>query len=109
MIEKGSRSKTFFNRKGELRHIKQLQFWGLADVMHQKYRVQKEEADALAKFLLPMLQVDPAKRATALEMISHPWLTGISPHVAPTVDVDHVKDPVRVNSPGFSSARSEIH
>ena len=115
MIEHGKRSKTFFNRKNELRHIKQLRFWGLADVLHQKYKVPEQEAKELADFLLPMLQVDPTKRASAQTMLKHPWITGPSskamkyskpPRVAadaPVVDFD------RMNSPGFSSARSETH
>lgn len=114
MIDQGKRSKTFFNRKNELRHIKQLRFWGLADVLHQKYRVAKEDAKELADFLLPMLQVDPTKRATAQQMLKHPWLVAKvnktpridAPIVAvnpPSVDLDNM------NSPGFSSARSDAH
>jgi serine/threonine protein kinase len=112
MIDNGKRSRTFFNRRGELRHIKQLQFWGLPDVLHQKYRVPKEEADALADFLSPMLTVDPMKRATAQQMLSHPWLRAKSSDPskaeAPQVDLGTAYS-ARINSPAYSSAKSEIH
>ena len=114
MIEQGKRSKTFFNRKNELRHIKQLRFWGLADVLHQKYRVPEEDAKELADFLLPMLQVDPTKRASAQQMLKHSWLFSKRRN-APRVDAPVVADNPpslhleNMNSPGFSSARSETH
>ena len=36
----------------------------------------KQQADALAAFMLPMLEYMPDKRATAAEMLAHPWLAG---------------------------------
>jgi len=35
----------------------------------------KKEADLLASFLLPMLDLNPAKRATAQKMLDHQWLS----------------------------------
>merc|ERR1712232_788404 len=35
LIARGKHSKTYFNRGGELRHIKTLRYWGLADVLQQ--------------------------------------------------------------------------
>jgi serine/threonine protein kinase len=32
------------------------------------------QAQELRDFLLPMLDFDPARRATAAEMLAHPWL-----------------------------------
>lgn len=40
----------------------------------EKYRFREAEAQALADFLLPMLEWDPQKRATAQQMLAHPWL-----------------------------------
>ncbi len=40
----------------------------------EKYRFREVEAQALTDFLLPMLEWDPQKRATAQQMLSHPWL-----------------------------------
>ena len=62
---------------GELRHIQKLRFWPLADVLHDKYLLPKEEADMIASFLNPMLRLIPEKRAKASELIHHAWLDGI--------------------------------
>lgn len=40
----------------------------------EKYRFKELEAQELSDFLLPMLEWDPQKRATAQEMLLHPWL-----------------------------------
>ena len=40
----------------------------------EKYRFKELEAQALTDFLMPMLEWDPQKRATAQQMLSHPWL-----------------------------------
>lgn len=40
----------------------------------EKYRFKEVEAQDLTDFLLPMLEWDPQKRATAQQMLSHPWL-----------------------------------
>ncbi len=36
--------------------------------------MREKEAESLADFLLPMLEWYPEKRATAQEMLKHPWL-----------------------------------
>lgn len=41
----------------------------------EKYKIKETEALFLADFLLPMLEYLPEKRATAQEMLNHPWLT----------------------------------
>jgi serine/threonine-protein kinase SRPK3 len=40
----------------------------------EKYRIKEEEAEALSDFLVPMLEWYPEKRATAQQMLKHPWL-----------------------------------
>merc|ERR1712099_190530 len=77
LICRGRRSTTYFNRRGELRHIKSLRYWGLADVLQQKYHMHPVEATNLASFLLPMLRLQPEERATALGALEHPWLRGL--------------------------------
>lgn len=70
----GKYSSEFFSKKGELKHIHKLKPWGLAEVMAQKYKFPKEEADLFASFLLPFLDFNPRKRATAAQALLHPWL-----------------------------------
>merc|ERR1712217_217378 len=68
---------TYFNRRFELRHIKQMRYWALNDVLKQKYHMHQVEADTLASFLLPMLRLNPEERATAHDLLSHAWLQGL--------------------------------
>jgi len=81
LISKGRRSSgrsgTYFNRRGELRHIKSLRYWGLADVLQQKYHMHTLEARNLASFLMPMLCLLPEERVTAKASLEHPWLRGL--------------------------------
>ncbi|XP_013109412.2 SRSF protein kinase 1 [Stomoxys calcitrans] len=74
IVFRGAYATHSFNRKGELRNITGLRPWGLVDVLHEKYEWSLDEAEAFAEFLKPMLQFDPAKRATAAECLKHPWL-----------------------------------
>jgi len=71
----GRLSKRFFDKTGHLLKIRGLQHWPLKKVLMEKYRFIESEAEALADFLLPMLEWYPEKRATAKEMLDHPWLT----------------------------------
>jgi len=70
----GKYSKKHFDSKGNLRRIKGLQHWPLKNVLMEKYRIKEEEATAFADFILPMLSYHPDQRATAQEMLRHPWL-----------------------------------
>lgn len=74
LTQKGRQSHHFFNRKGELKHIKKLEFWPMVDVLRQKYKQTEEEAELLASFLSPMLETNPNERATAQQCLMHPWL-----------------------------------
>ncbi|KAL3141169.1 hypothetical protein ABBQ38_003513 [Trebouxia sp. C0009 RCD-2024] len=78
----GKYAKDYFNRHGELRHIKKMRFWPLEKVLTEKYHLPEDEAQGLSSFLLPMLEYSPEKRATAADMLQHPWLQGCLPKVA---------------------------
>jgi len=83
LVSRGRRSSTYFNRRGELRHIKTLRYWGLPDVLQQKYHMHPIEARNLASFLLPMLRLQPEERTSAKTALEHPWLHGLpSPEVS---------------------------
>ncbi|KZV94237.1 kinase-like protein [Exidia glandulosa HHB12029] len=67
----------FFNSRGELRNIHSLRYWPLEDVLREKYLFSRPRAKEIAAFLKPMLDLDPNRRATAEEMLRHPWLDGV--------------------------------
>lgn len=89
LVTRGRRSSTYFNRRCQLRHIKteNLRFWGLEQVLQQKYHMHPVEAMGLASFLLPMLRLSPEERSTAQQMLGHPWLQGIACHEAMELDM----------------------
>ena len=70
----GKYSKEFFNRNGELRHIRSLKFWPCERVLIEKYNMAEKDAKELSEFLAPMLDFNASKRATAEAMLEHPWL-----------------------------------
>ncbi|XP_052838976.1 SRSF protein kinase 3 [Drosophila gunungcola] len=74
IVFRGTYAQQSFNRGGELRNITGLKPWGLMDVLLEKYEWSHSEAESFASFLKPMLEFDPAKRATAAECLQHPWL-----------------------------------
>lgn len=77
MIKRGKHAKSYFNRRGDLRHIKSLRYWGMEDVLQQKYHIHMLEARNLSSFLLPMLRLNPEERQTAKALLEHPWLRGL--------------------------------
>ncbi|KAH8275595.1 hypothetical protein KR026_011334 [Drosophila bipectinata] len=74
IVFRGTYAQQSFNREGELRNITGLKPWGLMDVLLEKYEWSHSDAESFASFLKPMLEFDPAKRATAAECLQHPWL-----------------------------------
>ncbi|XP_042318929.1 SRSF protein kinase 1 [Sceloporus undulatus] len=74
LIMAGKYSKEFFTKKGDLKHITKLKPWGLFEVLVEKYDWSQDEAAAFTDFLIPMLELNPEKRATAAQCLRHPWL-----------------------------------
>ncbi|KAF3455133.1 hypothetical protein FNV43_RR05581 [Rhamnella rubrinervis] len=70
----GRYSREFFNRYGDLRHIRRLRFWPLNKVLTEKYDFSEQDASDLADFLIPILDFVPEKRPTAAQCLSHPWI-----------------------------------
>ncbi|CCF56623.1 hypothetical protein KAFR_0B03270 [Kazachstania africana CBS 2517] len=74
LLQNSKYARRFFNSKGQLRNISKLKFWPLKDVLMEKYKFNSTEAQEISDFLLPMLQIDPKKRADAGGLVNHPWL-----------------------------------
>ena len=70
----GKHSKKYFDSHGNLRRIKDLRYWPVKKVLTDKYLIREEEAQSFSDFLLPMLEWHHDRRATAQEMLQHPWL-----------------------------------
>lgn len=70
----GKYAKQFFDKKGSLKHIKSLKFWPIQDVLTEKYHFAREDAEAVADFMRPLLDFDPKSRATALGALRNKWL-----------------------------------
>ena len=73
--KRGEYYNKFFTKEGKLRRIKNRKFIGLKDILVKKYHFKEFEAQALTDFLLPMLEFYPERRASARELLRHPWLT----------------------------------
>ncbi|GLT51287.1 hypothetical protein SLA2020_247070 [Shorea laevis] len=69
----GRYSRDFFNRHGDLRHIRRLRFWPLNKVLREKYDFSEQDANDMADLLIPILDFVPEKRPTAAQCLSHPW------------------------------------
>ena len=58
VYSKGKNSQMYFTKGGgELKHINQLKYWSLRDVLLEKYKFSLSEANGIASFLSPMLEV----------------------------------------------------
>jgi len=67
-------SEDLFDNKGRIRgEHKKLEYWKLKNIFIEKYEIDDNCAQELIDFLLPMLEYDPKKRATAAEMLTHKW------------------------------------
>lgn len=70
----GRYARDLFDSQGNLRYIRSLKPWPLLRVMVEKYLFTEADAKSLCEFLSPMLTVDFRARATAGDMVDHPWL-----------------------------------
>ncbi|KAJ6233984.1 protein kinase superfamily protein [Anaeramoeba flamelloides] len=74
MLTTGSKSRLLADRHGNLKHIKNLEFWGLENVLFEKYKFSKKDTKEICDFLLPMFDYDMKKRITAKRLLNHSWL-----------------------------------
>ncbi|KAL0460111.1 UNVERIFIED_CONTAM: protein kinase dsk1 [Sesamum latifolium] len=71
----GRYSREFFNRFGDLKHIRRLKFWPLNEVLAEKYEFSEQDATEMADFLVQLLDFVPEKRLTAAKCLNHPWIS----------------------------------
>ncbi|OVA19437.1 Protein kinase domain [Macleaya cordata] len=71
----GRYSRDFFNRYGDLRHIRRLRFWPLNKVLMEKYEFSEQDANEMADFLVPILDFVPEKRPIAAQCLLHSWIS----------------------------------
>merc|ERR1712146_5029 len=61
----------------KISHVLSLtKIWPLREVLIKKYEIPESEANALTEFMSPMLEIEPEERATARDLLQHPWLFG---------------------------------
>lgn len=71
----GTNSRHYVDLNGSLKKVQNnLNFLSLKDLFVKFHNMKESEAAMLADFMLPMLRVDPRERATAADMLKHPWL-----------------------------------
>ncbi|KAJ6598205.1 kinase-like domain-containing protein [Mycena vulgaris] len=97
----GRWSGEFFDAGGKLRHIQNLRPWPLPSVLHDKYLFPPPEAQGIADFLLPMLDLDPQGRMSAGGLVLHEWL-GDVPDIERDFEGGHEADAMKPveDSPG---------
>jgi len=88
---------------GQLRKYMKLQPRSLVDLLKRRYKWKDEDAEEFSDFLLPMLDYDPRRRATAEQSLRHPWLhirqspttsTEANPSTPPVIQQDSKQDSV---------------
>lgn len=84
----GRYSRDYFNRYGDLRHIRRLRFWPLNKVLVEKYEFSEQDANDVTDFLVPILDFVPQKRPTAAQCLLHPWLNAGPRLLEPSITSD---------------------
>ncbi len=74
LTNRGRFARDLFTRNGELRNVRYLREFPLNMVLIERFNFAPDIAEEVAGFLLPMLEFDPAKRATAKEALRHPFV-----------------------------------
>lgn len=98
----GRYSRDFFNRYGDLRHIRRLRFWPLNKVLVEKYEFSEQDAIDFTNFLVPILDFVPEKRPTAAQCLLHPWL-----NAGPRLLEPSISSPQRQERPDNSDHSEE--
>lgn len=70
----GRRSKRFFNKNGELKHITDIDRWSIKGLLNEKYNFNEKDSEEIEEFILPMLNYNYHRRAKAEELLKSIWL-----------------------------------
>ncbi|XP_047308382.1 SRSF protein kinase 2-like [Impatiens glandulifera] len=81
----GRYSREYFNRHGDLRHIRRLRFWSMNKVIMEKYDFNEQDAKDMCDFLVPILDFVPDKRPTAAACLKHPWFNPVPRVLQPSL------------------------
>lgn len=107
----GRYSRDFFNRHGDLRHIRRLRFWPLNKVLEEKYNFPEQDAIDFADFLVPLLDFVPEKRPTAEQALLHPWFNAVPRLLEPSVpsgQTENCNEALLENKTSDNSAREAV-
>jgi serine/threonine-protein kinase SRPK3 len=74
LVSKGIHSHDYLTKDGELKHRKPRSHYPLYKLLVSEYRFNETDAKELVEFLLPLLELIPNKRPTAIQCLDHPWL-----------------------------------
>ncbi|XP_030442312.1 uncharacterized protein LOC115664530 isoform X1 [Syzygium oleosum] len=103
----GRYSRDFFNRYGDLRHIRRLRFWPLNKVLLEKYEFNQQDADEMTDFLIPILDFVPENRPTAAQCLLHPWINAGPRLLEPSVPSNQNQVTEVVNSEKFTKEKDD--
>ncbi|THH04138.1 hypothetical protein EW146_g10253 [Bondarzewia mesenterica] len=74
LLAKGERTHEYFDQQGRLKNVSgdvELRLHDILDLL----RVKPDDRPHLEHFLKLMLHLQPAERATASQLLNHPWLS----------------------------------
>ncbi|GKT27021.1 serine/threonine protein kinase, CMGC group, partial [Aduncisulcus paluster] len=74
LVKEGSKARQFFNSSGRLRRIRVLEPISIKEKL-SKYVKDFDEIRLIADLLGKMLKLDPRDRASASELLQHPWIS----------------------------------
>ena len=74
LTQEGKFARELFNKNGKLLHAAVPEDYSISQILSKEYGFNKQDAQDIESFLLPMLDYDIDKRMSARECLNHPWL-----------------------------------
>jgi serine/threonine protein kinase len=91
-----------------LKNISKLKEWPLYNVLLEKYRLKENEARSFTSFIGKMIQWKPKDRASAREMLEHPWLKERDDYDV-WMSKNHLNEYRTVNIKQFPEYKKKLH